>query len=93
MIKDVACEAKAAEKGATRQVNPLPTLKQCREITSKISGVKIGSSHMFAFNSKNNTGGVKREHEMYIEPVPSKKNKISTCNFIIIIYQYPYIVS
>ena len=57
----------------TRQVNPLPTLKQCREITSKISGVKIGSSTMFTFNPKTNTGGVKRDHDMYIEPVPSKK--------------------
>ena len=57
----------------TRQVNPLPTLKQCREITSKLSGVKIGTSNMFTFNSKNNTGGVKREHEMYIEKVPHRK--------------------
>ena len=69
-----------------RQVNPLPTLKQCREITSKISGLKIGSSSMFTFNLRSNTGGVKREPEEYVEPVPSRKNKISTYNFTIIIH-------
>ena len=57
----------------TRQNNPFPTLQQCREITSKISGLKISSSSMFNFDSRSNTGGVKREATEYMVPVPSKK--------------------
>ena len=57
----------------TRQNNPCPTLQQCREITSKISGLKITSSSMFSLDSRSNTGGAMREAAEYMEPVPSKK--------------------
>ena len=55
-----------------RQTNPCPTLMQCREITSKISGLNITHNHMFGFESGSNTSGVKRTHEEYLEFVVSK---------------------
>ena len=57
----------------TRQVNPLPTLQNCREITSKISGLSISSSSMFSFDSKSNTGGAKRSHQDYLQALPSRR--------------------
>ena len=56
-----------------RQVNTNPTMQQCREITSKISGQRITSNHLFNFSSKANTAGLKRQHEDYLEPVPVYK--------------------
>ena len=56
-----------------RQVNTNPTIQQCREITSKISGQRITSNHLFNFSSKANTAGLKRQHEDYLEPVPVYK--------------------
>ena len=60
----------------TRQGNPCPTLQQCREITSKISGLNISSNHMFNFKSKSNTAGVKREHSDYLQKISSRKRII-----------------
>ena len=55
-----------------RQINTCPTLQQCREITSKISGLNITHNHMFNFESGANTAGIKRTHSEYLEPVISK---------------------
>ena len=73
----------------TRQNNPFPTLQQCREITSKISGLKISSSSMFNFDSRSNTGGVKREAADYMVPVPSKKKiNLVHANCLLLLINY-----
>ena len=56
-----------------RQNNTLPTLQQCREITSKISGLSITSNHLFNFNNKSNTAGSKRDASEYLIAVPTSK--------------------
>ena len=61
-----------------RQVNTNPTMQQCREICSKISGQKLGSSHLFQFGSGANTAGTERDHSEYFEDLvrqPQKKKK------------------
>ena len=50
-----------------------PNIQQCREISSKISGQGITHNHLFNFSSGANTAGIKREHDVYLEPVPTYK--------------------
>ena len=59
-----------------RQNNTLPTLQQCRKITSTILGLSISSNHLFNVDSKSNTAGIKRDPREYLIAVPSKKSKL-----------------
>lgn len=58
-----------------RQINTNPTMQQCREITSKISGLKTGSGHLFQFSSGANTAGQKRDHHEYFEELQRQPKK------------------
>ena len=56
-----------------RQVSTNPNMQQCRETPSKISGQGITHDDQFNFSSGANTAGIKREHDVYLEPVPGFK--------------------
>ena len=56
-----------------RQVNTNPNMQQCREISTKISGQGITHNHLFSFSSGANIAGIKYEHDVYLEPVPTYK--------------------
>ena len=69
---DVVCEHFFAK---IRQINTNPTMQQCREITSKISGLKTGAGHLFQFSSGANTAGQKRDHHEYFEELQRQPKK------------------